>query len=1052
MQRCDRCGQENPEAALFCLACGLPLQAARPAERRKLATLVFCDLTGSTAMGERVDAESVRVLMQRFFAEMRAAIQYHGGTVEKFVGDAVMAVFGVPTAHEDDALRALRAAAEMRDRVATLNEEFERRFGTTISVRIGVNTGEVIAGDASARETMVTGDPVNVTARLEQAAKPGEILIGALTRRLAGDTIHAEALEPLALKGKSAPVEAHRLLAIARRSLPTASDRPMVGRGDELMALQDAVASTIRDSRGGLVTVIGEPGVGKSRLSRALVSEIPAGIRVLSGRCLPYGDGATFWPVAEIVRQLVGIADQGGAESLRLIEAAIGDGEAAERIGQAIGLTDGTASLEEIGDAVARLLAIASHRGPLLILIDDLQWAEDALLDLVASLPELVRPEPILTVCLAREELVDRRPDWTATMRLRPLDEAEAGSLIDALLGGVTSPATRARIDRAAQGNPLFLEELVAMLIEDGVLTSNDGTAASGTPINQVAIPPTLQALLGARLDRLSTRERATIERASIEGEVFHREPLYLFSPTDRAKVTTDLDSLLAKNFLKLAHGRLGDRVAFGFRHILIREAAYAAASKRLRAEVHEQLAGWIAREASDGEWDEIVGHHFEQAHALLTQLGPEDDHARSIAGDAARRLEAAGRRAFNRRDSRAAVSLLSRALALLPKASSDGLEMLQSVAEELGYMAEYERADAALVQVMDAAAVVGNATVGSHARLWRTLTTFWLDPEFGAEGILRELDQLSDTFEQLDDDFGRARAHDLRAFAYTHLGRFAAAASEANLAIAGMRKIGDRRSEVEQLWYLVWAAASGPEPVDRAIARCRRILRDAGDDRAVRGHALYSLATLEARRGHFERGRDAADAALAVFDATGMVFTAWHPLQRGVIDLLAGDAIGAEGAFRRSLELLGAIGDRPSVSTAASLAAEALLRQGRTEEADQLTSVAAGSCRPEQAFQQARWRAVRAKILARRGEATAAAMAYEAIEFANKSDSLVLHGDCQLALAEVLTARGDRGEANDALRRAVDAYQTKGDVVSAAYARATADSWSVPEPAGPSA
>jgi len=307
---CASCGQENPEGFGFCGRCGSPL-ATKTEQRRKPATLLFCDASGSTAMGERLDAESVRELMYSYFHEMRSAIERHGGTVEKFVGDAVMAVFGVPEAHEDDPLRACRAALEMQKRLPELNQELERRYGSVLALRIGVNTGQIVAGDASTRETFVSGDAVNTAARLEQAAAPGEVLLGEATYRLVRDMVEAEPVEPITAKGKAEPVAAYRLLSVPLAPAPRAGRQtPLVGRTEELRTLEEMFARATAGGRLELATMIGEPGVGKSRLASEFVAALGGRARVLVGRCLAYGEGITWWPLAEIVRAAAGIHDE----------------------------------------------------------------------------------------------------------------------------------------------------------------------------------------------------------------------------------------------------------------------------------------------------------------------------------------------------------------------------------------------------------------------------------------------------------------------------------------------------------------------------------------------------------------------------------------------------------------------------------------------------------------------------------------------------------------------------------------------------------------------
>ena len=392
MQVCPACGRENPEGFRLCGYCGASLAPSDAVERRKLATLVFCDVSGSTALGERVDAETVRSLMLSYFQEMREALERHGGTVEKFVGDAVLAVFGVPDTHEDDALRACRAALEMQARLASLNEEFERRYETRIALRVGVNTGEVVAGDASSRETFVTGDPVNAAARLEQAAGPGEVLIGEPTYRLVRDSVAVEAVEPLTAKGKSEPLAAYRLLEVAGLGpLPRRSGTPLVGREQELMLLEREFDAAVAERRCRLVTVVGEPGVGKSRLAAELVTRVGARARAVRGGCLSYGEGITYWAMGQIVRDLAGIGDEHSAIQARArIDAVCGDAPdgatVAAQIAQLLGIREGVTTAEEIAWAVKRFLAAAAEERPLLVLVDDIHWAEPALFELLARL------------------------------------------------------------------------------------------------------------------------------------------------------------------------------------------------------------------------------------------------------------------------------------------------------------------------------------------------------------------------------------------------------------------------------------------------------------------------------------------------------------------------------------------------------------------------------------------------------------------------------------------------------------------------------------------
>src|SRR6478672_6868850 len=474
MTVCAACGHELPEGAKFCLECGAPVApAAAPREQRKTVTVLFCDLTGSTELGESLDSERLRALLARYFARMQAIVERHGGTVEKFVGDAVMAVFGVPVVHEDDALRACRAAVEMRDALPELG----------IRGRIGINTGEVVTGT---EERLATGDAVNVAARLEQAAQPGEVLIGGPTLALVRDTAEVEPIAPLDLKGKSGPVDAYRLLRLHDAPERRHGHR-FVGRERELEILREAWERVRAEGRCELVTVVGDAGVGKSRLALEVLASIEA--TIVRGRCLPYGEGITYWPVVEVLKQLALLPP---------------DEVAAAAVRSLLGEAEAQTSPDEIAWAFRKTLEHAAANRPLAVVFDDIQWGEEAFLDLVEHVALLSAGAPILVVCMARPELTEHRSDWPVALRLDGLREDD----IEALIPAGMRDESRRRIARAAGGNPLFVEEMLA------VAADADG---------EMDVPPTLRALLGARLDQLDVAERRVLERAAVEGEVFHR-------------------------------------------------------------------------------------------------------------------------------------------------------------------------------------------------------------------------------------------------------------------------------------------------------------------------------------------------------------------------------------------------------------------------------------------------------------------------------------------------------------------------------------------------
>ena len=624
MLTCASCGRDNPVGASFCNSCGAALATtAASREVRKTVTVLFCDLTGSTALGEATDPEALRALLARYFDRMKTIVESHGGTVEKFIGDAVMAVFGVPAAHEDDALRACRAAVEMRAALPELG----------IAGRIGVNTGEVVTGT---EERLATGDAVNVAARFEQAAMQGEVLIGEPTLALVREAVVAEPLEPLTLKGKSEPLPAFRLVSVLDAPERSHTSR-FVGRERELRSLAEAWDRALEQTRCELVTVVGDAGVGKSRLVAEALEAFEA--RVVRGRCLPYGEGITYWPVVEVVKQLAVLPS---------------DPVAAAAISSLLGESGVATSADEIAWAFRKLL---EDQAPLVVVFDDIQWGEETFLDLVESTALLSASAPLLLVCMARPELVERRPSWSGTVRLEPLPAEQA----NALIGDRVSDELRDRIARAAGGNPLFIAEMLAMTAEDA----------------EVEVPPTLKALLAARLDQLDEAERRVLERGSVEGEIFHRGGVQALAP-EETQVTTRLAALVRRQLVRPDHALLAGDDGYRFRHLLIRDAAYDALPKAIRADLHARFAAWLD-EHDHGlvERDEIAGYHLEQAARYEAELGqPNPD----LAERAALRLATAGRHARDRLDDRAARALLSRAVELLRPVRLDLALELESV------------------------------------------------------------------------------------------------------------------------------------------------------------------------------------------------------------------------------------------------------------------------------------------------------------------------------------------------------------------------------------
>jgi predicted ATPase len=549
--------------------------------------------------------------------------------------------------------------------------------------RTGVNTGEVVAGDVSRGQRLVTGDAVNTAARLEQAAPPLEILIGEPTYRLVRDAVEIEPVEPLELKGKAERVLAYRLLSVSSdEGVARRLDAPMVGRGDELATLMDVLGRARSTEHTQLVTVLGPAGVGKSRLLREFLARAGEEVWPLRGRCLSYGDGITFWPLAEVVREAAGIGDNEPYELAGTkLETLAQEPDVAERVGAAIGLLDTTFPIQETFWAVRRLLERLAARKPLIVLIDDIHWAEGAFLDLLRY---VVRSAvgPIVLACSSRKDLLEEHPEWgeeTADIRtvtLDPLSEEESSFVVENLLGSPLDERVRSRIIEAAEGNPLFVEQMLSMLMDDGALRRDeDGRWIVMSDVGAITIPPTISALLTARLDRLGATDRSVIERGAVIGQVFYRGAVEeLAPPALRDAVALSLQSLSGKELVRQDDtSHFVGQEAYRFLHILVRDAAYQGLLKRTRSELHEAFVDWLERVASDRlmEYEEIRGYHLEQTHLILTELAPLDDHGREVGIRGSRYLTSAGRRALARGDMRAAANLLQRAASLLP--SGDG-------------------------------------------------------------------------------------------------------------------------------------------------------------------------------------------------------------------------------------------------------------------------------------------------------------------------------------------------------------------------------------------
>jgi class 3 adenylate cyclase/tetratricopeptide (TPR) repeat protein len=1028
MAACPRCGEANPEHARFCLACGSPLGRSTAREMRKTVTIVFTDLIGSTPLGEQLDAETYRHVISRYFIEVSRVLEHHGGTVEKFIGDAVMAAFGIPILHEDDALRAVRAAADLREALAQLNQELEAQYGFQLGMRTGINTGEVVAGDPTEGHAFATGEAVALAQRLEAAASPGEILLGEKTYRLVRDAVLVEPLEPLELKGRSKPVKAWRLLGVVAGAPAVARrlDSPMIGRQDELARLRTVFEESVRDQTCRLVTVLGPAGIGKSRLMNELLADVRAEARVLLGRCLPYGEGITYWPLRDLVRDAAGRLSQDAIEELLQ-----GEPEAeriAARVAGAIGIQETSASPEETMVAVRRLLEHLARQQPLIVAFDDLQWAEQTFVDLIEYLCGWARDAPLLIVCLARPDLLDRFPSWIGrgeAITLEPLSPLQAEELLEHLLGDTEVDADLlARISRAAEGNPLFVEQMLAMLTEDAPATAD------------LTIPPTIHALLAARLDRLAPEERTLIERASVVGKEFWRSAVTELSPdTERESVGASLMVLARKELIEPARSSSELEDSFKFRHILIRDAAYLGIPKETRAELHERHAGWLGETSAEraGELDEIIGYHLEQAHGYREELGPVSEGAAALAARGGERLAAAGRRAARRGDLSAAASLISRAVRLLPLDDPSRPELLAELGSTLMRTGDFDRVGDVLDEASEAAAAIGDERLELRLTIERAFFRTFTEPEGSALDDSSVADQAIPRLEALGDDAGLARAWWLKSEPDVNACRWGARAKALERALEHARRAGGRAEIATMMFQHAQALYCGPTPVPEATARCRQYLAELSDDRLLEASITTVLAGLRAMEGGFDEARGMFAQARDVLDELGSRFrlATVSSILASEIEHLAGQPDEAVSILRRAYETVNEMGAMSAIATIAAFLADALALDGQTAEAEELSSFAQEHAPESDVVTQVLWRTARATSVPE-GEALARA----AVAIARETDYPAIETRALLCLADLL-GPGEEQSARVAEARSI--YEAKGNV--AAVARLPAQS-----------
>lgn len=1004
------------------MSCGAPLTTAVAAGQRKTVTALFCDVVGSTAMGEQRDPEVVRRSVEAWFTQVRQALERHGGTVEKFVGDAVLAVFGVPAVHEDDALRACRAALEI---VAV----------TPLPVRIGIETGQVFVGDVARGSTFASGAAVNVAARLQAAADPGQVLVGPRCRLAVADRADLEPLPPLRLKGFAAPVRPSRLTSVAGPSteLRPLQLLPLVGRDRDLERLREDFRAVVQGRSCRVVTLLGVAGMGKTRLTSELVAALAGSAVLLRARCPAYGDGVTWWPVVEIVRQVTGTRDTDVPEVARaaLRHRLRGDPEADEvvaRLAPALGL-GGTSSAEDVTWSLGRLLGVVARDAPVLLVVEDMHWAEAGIVQLLADLGSSLTHVPLLVLVTARPEFLDEERasallhgDEHSTHLLQPLSDDDIRALSSAAAGRPLSEDLVVAMRSVADGNPLYVTQYVAMLRDEGRL-NEAGVAAAGRP-GQLAVPPTVSSLIEARLDRLPEGDRAVLGAAAVIGQFFFRQALAEILP-DR-DVMTGLAHLEDRAFVHPEPSEHHSLALMAFGHALVRDAAYAALPKTTRADLHEDFARWCHRNAGGRVRDDVVGSHLEAAVNFRVELGFDDARTRELEREASARLEAAGRDAWVS-DPVVASALLGRADRLRVDETPSRWALRIELAGALRSCYRFAEAVDVVRQVVEAASAAGDDDWVITGRV--AMGNVAAEPDIAGLAIAAE--------------------EALRRFQPSSHHLFLVHAHQALAEVANASARND-----ERLRHGLLAAEEAARHGDSRMANHLRIhcLRPMvlGRTRADEG---LELATAWADEAVTRRDRGVATMAAAAF-ATMLgrpeAPTLWATAREvgassssrqlaDIVDWYAAFVGLVTGRAATSLELFGPLvevgeetGQLGAFSTDAALCAIALLHLGSTAEATALVGRALLATPPDDAVSMSLGHTALAWVAASAGDRQAAEEALAVADSTSTVDLPLNQTIVDGVAAEVAELFGDDETVELRRRAAILGCRHKGNVVGA--------------------